>query len=142
MLTGRRAFEGESQSKVIAVVLEHDPPPLTGIRPSLPAALARIVQKCLAKDPERRWQSAGDLADELKWIVDRDTEAAPVPAASPRWRRAIPVALVVGLAVTITSAVGGSWRRRHRLPSSLASRSRLEKARVRPPVGPARRHLA
>jgi hypothetical protein len=55
MLTGRRAFDGESQSKVIAAVLDHDPPPVGTLQPLTPLS-ARIVQKCLAKYPETRWQ--------------------------------------------------------------------------------------
>ena len=70
MLTGARAFQGKTLVSVMASILEHEPPPLSSANASVPASLTRIVQKCLAKDPNRRWQSAADLADELRWIAD------------------------------------------------------------------------
>ena len=69
MLTGTRAFAGTSQASIIAAILERDPPPLTVVAPITPPALDRVVRKCLAKDPDRRWQSAADLCDELTWIA-------------------------------------------------------------------------
>ncbi len=71
MATGRKAFEAESQASVIAAILERDPPPLSSLQPEVPAALDRLVRKCLAKNPEARWQTARDLADELKWIAEQ-----------------------------------------------------------------------
>ena len=70
MATGRRAFEGESQASLIASILDHDPPAISSITPLSPPALDRIVQRCVAKDPDERWQSAQDLATELAWIED------------------------------------------------------------------------
>ena len=61
MATGKKAFEGQSRASVIAAILEREPPPLTTLDPMTPAALDRVVKKCLAKDPDRRWQSAQDL---------------------------------------------------------------------------------
>src|SRR5207237_8326745 len=58
MVTGRRAFEGTSQASVIAAILDRDPPPLSSLQPLTPAVLDHIVQRCLAKDPDERWQSA------------------------------------------------------------------------------------
>jgi Tol biopolymer transport system component len=68
MLTGQRAFDGASQASVIGAILR-DPPPQAALDRLAPAALARIVRSCLEKDPDRRWQSAGDLARELAWIA-------------------------------------------------------------------------
>ena len=58
MLTGRRAFQASSQAGLMASILKEEPPPLTTLLPSIPAALERTVRKCLAKEPERRWQTA------------------------------------------------------------------------------------
>jgi serine/threonine protein kinase len=111
MLTGRRAFDGESQSKVIAAILDQEPPPIDRLEPLAPPALTRIVQKALAKDSDRRWQSASDLADELRWVDDRGPEAAVQASDRPRWwRRTIPVALAVFLTGAVTSAVWWSLR--------------------------------
>ncbi|MEO6213696.1 MAG: protein kinase [Vicinamibacterales bacterium] len=64
MATGRRAFTGDSPPAVAAAILSSDPPLLA----SLP--LARIVSTCLAKDPDRRWQSAQDVALQLSQLPD------------------------------------------------------------------------
>ena len=68
MLTGRRAFEGKSQLSVASAILEKEPEAVTTIQPMAPAALDHVVGDCLAKDPESRWQSAADIARELRWI--------------------------------------------------------------------------
>jgi Tol biopolymer transport system component len=68
MATGRRAFAGTSQASLITAIMSSAPPPLQTLQPIAPPALERIVGKCLEKDPERRWQTARDLADELEWI--------------------------------------------------------------------------
>jgi Tol biopolymer transport system component len=88
--TGRRAFDAPTRGALITSILESDPPPVHTIQPSAPPALERVIAKCLAKDPEKRWQSARDLADELEWIAtgqasnDRHV-TAPAPAR-PRTR--------------------------------------------------------
>src|SRR5262252_60823 len=76
MLTGRKAFEGRSQSGLIAAIMHVDPPRITEVKSMIPPALARVVKMCLAKDPDQRWQSAHDLATELQWIG----EGGPDPA--------------------------------------------------------------
>jgi len=78
MITGRKAFEGKSQASVMAAILEHDPPPISSLQPLTPPVLDRIVKKCLAKDPDERWQNAQDLASELQWIAEAGA-AATVP---------------------------------------------------------------
>jgi serine/threonine-protein kinase len=70
MLSGARVFQGKTLVSVMASILEHEQPPLSSVNAAVPASLTRVVQKCLAKDPNRRWQSAADLADELRWIAD------------------------------------------------------------------------
>jgi TRAP transporter TAXI family solute receptor len=70
MTTGRRAFEAESRAALIAAILDSNPAPISTLRRDAPPLLDRVVRKCLAKAPDARWQSARDLADELKWIHD------------------------------------------------------------------------
>ncbi len=65
MLTGHRAFEGRSASTVMAAVLATTPRPLQEVLPLTPPALERIVARCLAKDPDDRWQTARDITAEL-----------------------------------------------------------------------------
>src|SRR5262249_3291290 len=69
MTTGRRAFDGKSGASVMAAILEREPPPISTLQPLSPRALDRVVTRCLAKAPDSRWQSAADLADELRWIA-------------------------------------------------------------------------
>ena len=68
MATGRRAFAGDSQASLIAAILDRDPEPIRGAEPLTPPALERLILKCLVKDPDLRWQSASDIADELRWL--------------------------------------------------------------------------
>ena len=58
MATGKKAFEGKTQASVMAKILETDPPPISSLQPMTPPALDRVVKKCLAKEPDERWQTA------------------------------------------------------------------------------------
>jgi serine/threonine protein kinase len=102
MAAGARPFHGANHASLIAAILERDPPPLAERAPDVPAALDRLVSKCLAKRPEERWQSARDLADALEWVAD-DRQRAGVPLAPPRPRwmagATVVVALIAGLAM-------------------------------------------
>src|SRR5512139_121505 len=69
MLTGRKPFEGATRARMIAAILEHEPPAVTAINAAIPAPVARVVTRCLAKDPSDRWQTARDLASELEWLA-------------------------------------------------------------------------
>ncbi len=91
MLTGHRAFEGKSQLSVASAILEKEPAPVSAAKPMTPPALDHAVNKCLAKLPDERWQSASDLASELKWIAESGSqagEAVRVPAGRRKWQRA------------------------------------------------------
>jgi len=80
MFTGKRAFEGKSQISVASAILEKDPAPITSVKPTRPPALDHAICRCLAKDPEQRWQTARDLALELKWIAEKGPQlGAPAP---------------------------------------------------------------
>lgn len=70
MVSGKRAFEGKTLVSVAASILEKEPEPIRAVQPLTPSSLERVIKKCLAKDPDARWQSAGDLASELKWIAE------------------------------------------------------------------------
>jgi eukaryotic-like serine/threonine-protein kinase len=74
MVTGRRAFQGESQASLIAAILEHEPAPISSLAGIAPMSLERIVKVCLAKDPDDRWQTARDLHRELKWFAESGTD--------------------------------------------------------------------
>jgi Tol biopolymer transport system component len=81
MLTGRKAFEGKSQPSVMAAILTRDPAPMSAIVPRVPPPLDHVVSRCLAKEPDDRWQTARDMLHELKWACeDRPAGALPVVA--------------------------------------------------------------
>ena len=76
MVSGKRAFEGKTVVAVAAEILQKDPQPIETLQPSTPSSLARVIKKCLDKDPDNRWQSAGDLASELRWIAEGRTSGS------------------------------------------------------------------
>jgi Tol biopolymer transport system component len=75
MLTGQRAFDGKSHLSVASVILEKEPAPLCSVKPMTPPALEHAVKKCLEKIPDERWQSASDLASELRWIGESGAQS-------------------------------------------------------------------
>src|SRR6266404_3831567 len=79
MLTGQRAFPGKSQLSVASAILEKEASPISSIKPMTPPALDHAIRRCLAKDPEERWQTARDVALELKWIAEGGSQAALTP---------------------------------------------------------------
>jgi Tol biopolymer transport system component/tRNA A-37 threonylcarbamoyl transferase component Bud32 len=88
MATGQKAFVGKSQASLIASILEREPAPISRIQPMAPPALDRVVKTCLAKDPEERWQTAHDVALQLRWIVEGGSQAGvPAPVAPRRASR-------------------------------------------------------
>jgi len=106
-VTQERAFPGDSYAAVIAAIMRSQPPSMAVIRPT-PAALDRAVATCLAKDPDERWQNAGDLARELKWIAAGGSLGpvdAPESRRPPRlrlWIAAIAVLALSTLVLAIT----------------------------------------
>ncbi|MBP7570659.1 MAG: serine/threonine-protein kinase [Acidobacteria bacterium] len=116
MIAGRRPFQGDSAPSLAAAILERDPDPLTTVQPHAPPALEHVVSTCLAKDPEARWQSAADVARELRWIAASGTRlSAGAPGtggARPRsWRIAVAVlaAAVVTAAAFAAGLLPGTW---------------------------------
>jgi len=97
MITGTTPFRGDYEQAVVYSILNAAPPPLTGIRSGIPMELERIITKCLEKDPGDRYQSAMELAVDLKHLR-RTLSSAPttrVPVTEPArsWKKhIIPVA--------------------------------------------------
>jgi Tol biopolymer transport system component len=99
MITGRKSFDSSSQASLIAAVMSENPPPVSTIQPMASPALDRIVQRCLAKSPDDRWQSAGDLKSELEWIAEGGSRAGvPTPVAARRHNRERLAWILAGLA--------------------------------------------
>ena len=83
MISGKPAFSGKSQLSVITAILEKEPEPI----PEVAAPLQHVVHTCLGKDPSERWQTAREVARELRWAAQAGTEPAASGAdAIPRFR--------------------------------------------------------
>jgi tetratricopeptide (TPR) repeat protein len=107
MLTGRREFPGETSASVISAIMTAQPPSISTLVPVTPPALEHLVTRCLAKNPDQRWQTARDVADELRWLQETGgegggkdrtrTHAHPRPAW---WKIALPAAAVLAIAAS------------------------------------------
>jgi Tol biopolymer transport system component len=116
MVTGQRAFEGKSQLGVASAILEKEPAPISAVKPMTPPVLDHAVKKCLAKQPGERWQSASDLASELKWIAESGPQTvgtALTPSATKSKER---VAWLLAGAFAVTLIITVTWWRSSKPP--------------------------
>jgi TolB-like protein len=81
MATGRQPFEGDSSAELISAILRDTPPPATDIRSNLPSDLARIISRCLEKDPRHRVQTAQDVSNAFRELAPATTPASASRAA-------------------------------------------------------------
>src|SRR5579863_179558 len=110
MATGKPAFSGKSRASLIAAILTIDPPSIAELQPLAPVTLDRVVKKCLAKDPDDRWQSASDLASELNWMLAGGSQAGvPAPAIVRQTPRQRAIWTGAALALILVGAFVG-WR--------------------------------
>jgi serine/threonine protein kinase len=84
MATGTKAFVGDSQAVLISSILKDEPAPISRVQSMTPPALDRVVKKCLSKDPDERWQSAVDVAGELRWISEGSAQGEVTVTGAPR----------------------------------------------------------
>jgi eukaryotic-like serine/threonine-protein kinase len=71
MITGKKAFNGDSHSSLTTAIREYEPSPMSGV----PLRVERVIRACLAKDPDDRWQTARDLVRELAWTSDGEADS-------------------------------------------------------------------
>lgn len=105
MLSGRRAFEGATAVEKMNAILKEEPPSLSQISPSISPTLERIVNRCLEKDPDKRFRSAHDLAFALATVFDvpSNVNLAPVSSGANR-KRLLPVVVAVFIVGTAALA--------------------------------------
>jgi hypothetical protein len=108
MATGRRAFEGKTKTSLIAAIVGGEPTPISQIRPLTPPALEHVVQKCLAKDPDDRWQSLHDVAEELRWISQAGSQAGVAAPLTIRRRTREKLAWATAAAAVAGLAAAGA----------------------------------
>jgi serine/threonine protein kinase len=121
LLTGRRAFDGENPASVIAAVLEREPAPL-----EISPPLDRVVERCLAKDPDQRFQTAIDLKTALNWAIEQTPQLR-----KPDWRWWIGGAAAAVLALGLV----GGWVASH--VGKPAAEEQLLHLQIMPPKGAA-----
>jgi len=110
MATARKAFAGKSQASLIASILEREPQPISSVQPLTPPALEHVIRKCLAKDPDDRWQSAQDVAGQLRWIGDESSRAGvPKVVAARRKTRERLAWGVAALAIVVAAGATALW---------------------------------
>jgi eukaryotic-like serine/threonine-protein kinase len=121
MLTGGRAFPGRSEAMVISAIMSGERPSLGALGSAVPPALRRLVQKCLAREPDDRWQHAADVVEELRGIAADLLETGSTAAAEPArpaargrrraWVAAAALVLIAGaaLAWSIVGRASSAW---------------------------------
>jgi eukaryotic-like serine/threonine-protein kinase len=122
MLTGTRPFLGKSQIIVASAILEQNPEPVSAVQPLTPASLEYVVNTCLAKNPEERFQSAHDVALQLRWIAQRASSASCSPAqptGAPGKSRE-PLAWVVAAVLAVLLIGLAVWWRGSRNPEIIS----------------------
>jgi Tol biopolymer transport system component len=144
--TGRKPFTGDSSVDIMHAILREQPPPVEEINPQAPRVLVRTIRRCLAKEPDRRFQSMKDLALELHDMVEEwatlATPSGPVSSATAYSGAAPPPPAPGGLSRTAWIAVGVSavvallavavaWRSRAAAPSPAAASS-FQSMRITP----------
>ena len=124
MLSGQRAFKGESSIETMNAILKEDPPELQTDTLKISPGLERIVRRCLEKEPARRFHSARDVGFALEAISGTSTQSAArqgaLPSHRPRWIRAAVLAVLLVAAVAMAYLAG-----RRNISSSSASYQQL-----------------
>jgi serine/threonine protein kinase/Tol biopolymer transport system component len=111
MATGVVAFSSTSGASLIAAIFSSEPKPMAASQPMTPPGLERVVRKCLAKDPEERWQSASDLATELQWIASGETRVGESGRGSRKSRFLFLYAAAAVVFLAVVGLAGVSyWR--------------------------------
>jgi hypothetical protein len=104
LISGKPPFYGTSKTSLIASILKEQPRPLNDLQPFAPPALDRVIQTCLEKDPDKRWQSAREVKHALEWITQEAPRpsVAPAPPAGKRWLwPAVTAVLVLALGAAV-----------------------------------------
>jgi serine/threonine protein kinase len=112
MMTGRRAFSGDSTVSLLSSILKDNPEHPSQLAADVPRELERIIERCLRKDPDKRFQDAGDLKIALEDIRDEyESGSQPAPTTPPlmlvtRWKW-----VAAGLAAIVIASVIALWPR-------------------------------
>jgi serine/threonine protein kinase len=112
MATGRRAFQAASRTSLIAAIVSSQPEPISRITKMAPPALDHVVHGCLEKDPDDRWQSAHDVASQLRWLGEAGSTAGlPSSVTTRRKAREKTAWTIAGLLLAIVIVTNLFWMR-------------------------------
>lgn len=128
MATGKRAFEGTSRTSLIAAIVSSQPTPISQVVPMTPPALDHVVRRCLEKDPQDRWQSAHDIASELRWISGAGSQAGVAAPVTLRRKSRERLAWSLAAIAAVVAVAMGVFLARPELP-----RRTIESAITTPP---------
>ncbi len=109
MLSGRRAFRGESAADTMMAILKEEPPDLSETNHAVPAPLERLVRHCLEKNPEDRFQSARDLAYDLEAVSGLSGSATRAAAAARGGMPRLPKLSAPWAAMAVAAALAAGW---------------------------------
>ncbi len=123
MLSGKRAFHADSAGETMAAILKEDPPELSVTNQTISPGLERIVRHCLEKNPERRFQSAHDLAFDLEAASATSGLSAPAVAAAVKSRRLRGLVLAAAAAAVLLAAAFWAGRRASTAPAPGSTRA-------------------
>jgi Tol biopolymer transport system component/tRNA A-37 threonylcarbamoyl transferase component Bud32 len=113
MATGRKAFSGNSRTSLIAAIVSSQPEPISSVQAMTPPAFDHVVRKCLEKDPDDRWQSARDVAAELRWIAEGGSRVGlPTVILEKRRNRERLAWTAFALSAVAAAAFGWAWTKR------------------------------
>lgn len=126
MLTGERPFGGDTAASIVSSVLRDTPRPVSALQPAIPRELARLVHRCLAKDPIDRYQSAIDLRHGLE-ETKQDVDSGDRLTSHPASRRSLRTPLAI-FAFGLVALTAGIWLLRSREDPSVLAVPRLRNA--------------
>ncbi len=144
MATGTRAFVGSNRTSLIAAILSAEPRPITDLQPLSPAAFEHVVSRCLAKDREERWQSAADIAEELRWIGRQSSSGVAAVGGETRGRLRLLPWIVTAMAIAFAAL--SWWQLGHRsvarVTKTIVSNELESSWNIAPVISPDGRHVA
>jgi len=134
MITGRLPFKGEHEPAVVYSIMNEQPEPVTALRTGVPMELERVIDKCMAKKPEERYQHADEIVADLRrlktLLADAPSRRSSVARTRPARRANFLWPWVVTLAVVVAAVVGIMYRQR--APSRVAPVSKRTMLAVLP----------
>jgi Tol biopolymer transport system component len=108
MATGQKAFEGDSKLSTLAAIVKEEPKPISQLVSAVPSDLERIVNRCLRKDPERRFQHMADVKVALQELKE-ESDSGRLHGAAPALRPSRQPLVWVGAAIVVAAIAVASW---------------------------------